>query len=341
MVLEPLSWRHVRHRVLRLHAALRGPGLRAEREVRAPAGDLPPLPADREDLRALRERLLWSAGHEHAVGRGRGHVDGAHQLRRLLPRALRGHQLWGPYGCAAARDPGSRQLPGPHVPHVPLGLRLHGRLLRGRPGPARGQARGHRWHRSHGRAGDTPPWRGRRAAVRLPAHAIVGRHARQPRNDRGVRAPVSLQARLAEGAPGKLLLHDHDVEGCEGGPRQRWLDGHHQEHPGEVHHNIQTGAEGGRRQERTAHGRHHQGRPPCEPPGPVPADGEDTQARGDRCQGPGDGRGPEAVVRPVLQAAGLPRRLPGDLQPAQRHARAHRGPGRRCHHAPGHRCQRR
>ena len=45
-------------------------------------------------------------------------------------------------------------------------------------------------------------------------------------------------------------------------------------------------------------------------------------------EGPGDRREAEALVPPVLQAAVLPRRVPADLQPAQRDAGRHRRQGR-------------
>ena len=61
-------------------------------------------------------------------------------------------------------------------------------------------------------------------------------------------------------------------------------------------------------------------------------DGADPRPRRRDRAGPGDGRGAEAVVSPVLQAAVLPRRLPAHVQPTQRHARGHRRQGRRADH---------
>ena len=61
------------------------------------------------------------------VGRGRQAVDGHHRPRRPAGGALRRHlRRRAPQG-QAARHPRHRDLPGPLVPHEPLGLRLHGR----------------------------------------------------------------------------------------------------------------------------------------------------------------------------------------------------------------------
>ena len=49
-------------------------------------------------------------------------------------------------------------------------------------------------------------------------------------------------------------------------------------------------------------------------------DESDPRARGRHRQGHGDRRGAEALVSPVLQAPHLQRRVPADLQPAQREA---------------------
>ena len=61
-------------------------------------------------------------------------------------------------------------------------------------------------------------------------------------------------------------------------------------------------------------------------------DGADPRPRRRDRRGPGHRRGAEAVVPPVLQAAVLPRRVPADVQPPERHARRHRRQGRRAHH---------
>ena len=55
---------------------------------------------------------------------------------------------------------------------------------------------------------------------------------------------------------------------------------------------------------------------------------------------PGDGREPEGLVPPALQAAVLPRRVPAGLQRARRPPGRHRRPGRRAHHREGRRGRR-
>mmetsp|Transcript_28457 Transcript_28457/g.64550 ORF Transcript_28457/g.64550 Transcript_28457/m.64550 type:complete len:213 (-) Transcript_28457:1188-1826(-) len=174
VVLEPLPGCDVRHRGLRLHALVRGDGLCADREVRPPARDLQALTADRREARPLQQGLLRRDGHEHGVGRGLKHVDHPHQSRRQVPGTVRGGQLWGPHGRQVARSEGRRVLPGAHVPHIALGLFLHRRLLGGRPEQARGQEGRHHRHRRHSSAGHPPLGRGRQAAVRVPAHALIG-----------------------------------------------------------------------------------------------------------------------------------------------------------------------
>ena len=56
----------------------------------------------------------------------------------------------------------------------------------------------------------------------------------------------------------------------------------------------------------------------------LPEDGVDPRQSGVDRQRSGDGREAEAVVPPVLQAPLLPRRVPRDVQPTQRHVGRHR-----------------
>ena len=84
--------------------------------------------------------------------------------------------------------PGHRVVRGPLVPHQPLGLRVHRRRFERQPdGPAR-QARRHHRHRRDGGAVRAASRRGGRASLRLPAHAVVDRRARQPPDRPGVGA---------------------------------------------------------------------------------------------------------------------------------------------------------
>ena len=205
----------------------------------------------------------------------------------------------------AARHPRRRGLPGALVPHQPLGLRLHGRRLRGEPHEARRQARRHHRHGCHGRAGRAPR-RGRgRAALRVPAHAVVDRRPQQPPDRPGVGGLA--RARLAEAADGELqqprLRHPRAR-----GPRRRRVDRHHRQAaaahaPGR----RRDGVAGWRGQDRRARR--------------LRQDGADPRPRRHHRQRPEHGRGAEAVLPPVLQAAVLPRRVPRHVQPAERDAR--------------------
>jgi cyclohexanone monooxygenase len=84
----------------------------------------------------------------------------------------------------SSRASRARGLRRPLVPHQPLGLRLHRRRPRGRAdGQARRQAGGDHRHRRHVGAGGAPPRQGVRHPLRRPAHAELGRRARQPPTD--------------------------------------------------------------------------------------------------------------------------------------------------------------
>ena len=114
-------------------------------------------------------------------------LDRHHQPRRRYAGALRGHVQRPAEPAEAARHPRHRELQGPHLPHQPLGLRLHRR-------------RHHRetctsWPTSASAiigtgatAMQCVPHLGaiRQATLRLPAHAVVGRCARQPADRSGL-----------------------------------------------------------------------------------------------------------------------------------------------------------
>ena len=94
LVLEPLSGRAVRHRVVRLHAAARRDRAHADREVRARARDPRALPPHRQAVRPLRQRAVPHRGHRPRVGRRALPVDRPHEPRRRVHRAVRrdGHR---------------------------------------------------------------------------------------------------------------------------------------------------------------------------------------------------------------------------------------------------------
>ncbi len=100
--------------------------------------------------------------------------------RRRLHRTVHrpGHRA---AACAqAAGHPRLARLPGPCLPHQPLGLRLHRRLTRWRDdAPAGRQARGHHRHRRHRGAGRAAPGARCQGAVRGSAHTKLGGRARQ------------------------------------------------------------------------------------------------------------------------------------------------------------------
>ncbi len=205
LVLEPLSRRAVRHRVDGVPAAARGNRAHADREVRARAGDPRALPTHRQAVRPLRRRAVPHRGDRSGLGRGAVAVDRAHQPGRRVHRPVRrdGHR---PAARAqAARHSGYRVVRRPLVPHQPLGLRLHRRRPdRRADDQARRQAgRDHRHRRDRGAVRAAPRSRLPRA-VRLPAHAVLGRRARQPADRPGLVRP-DRHARLAAALAGELL----------------------------------------------------------------------------------------------------------------------------------------
>ena len=90
----------------------------------------------------------------------------------------------------------------------------------------RRQARRHHRHRRHRGAVRPAPRRGGRAAVRVPAHAVVDRRARQPADRSGVGGEP--RAGLAAAADGQLQ-HARLRRLRAGGPGQRRLDRHHRQ----------------------------------------------------------------------------------------------------------------
>ena len=115
-------------------------------------------------------------------------------------RAVRRHGQRPAAPAEAARHPRHRDVRGPHLPHQPLGLRLHRRRPDGRAVDRLADKRvgiiG-----TGATAVQCVPHLGaaRRAAVRLPAHAVVGRRARQPPDRPGVVADRSSPAGSSAG----------------------------------------------------------------------------------------------------------------------------------------------
>ena len=182
LVLEPLSRRAVRHGGVHLPAAARGDRPHAEREVHARARDPRALPAHRQALRPVRQRLSGHRGHRGRVGRRRR--------------------------TAGSSAPTAATRCGPSTSRMGTGP-LHRPKLPGIPGIE--TFAGHSFHTSRWdyayTGGDRPArrWigladkrvgiigtgatsvqciphlaRSRRRAVRVPAHAVVDRHPQQP-----------------------------------------------------------------------------------------------------------------------------------------------------------------
>ncbi len=196
VVLEPVSGRDVRHRGDGLSAAARGDRQHAVGEVRPRARDLRPLPSHRHDLRPPSQRPVLDLGDRAGVGRGDGALDHPNRPRRRHPRPVRRHGHRPAQPAQAARHPGDRDLRRSLLPHQPVGLRLHRRRLDrcADDEPGRQAGRDHR-HRGHRRPVHPAPGPGRAGALRVPAHAFVGRRPQQPPDRSGlVRRP---RARVA------------------------------------------------------------------------------------------------------------------------------------------------
>ena len=179
LVLEPLPRARVRHRVVRLPAAARRARLHAGREVQPRPGDLRALPGDREAVRPVPRRVLPDLGHRDPLGRRRVALDRVHRSRRRDPRALRRALERVPAQAEAAGRARNRDVPRPRVPHLPLGLRLHRRRRERQPDQPARQARRHHRHGRHRGAVHPAPRRVGGASLRVPAHAVVDRRARQ------------------------------------------------------------------------------------------------------------------------------------------------------------------
>ena len=136
------------------------------------------------------------------VGRRRVALDHRHQPRRRHARAVRRHRRRAAAPAEAAGHPRHRGLRGPQLPHEPVGLRLHRRRHDRRARRPSRQAGGHHRHRRHRGAGGALPRRGVRAALRVPAHAVVDRRARQPPHRPRVGGVAA--ARLADRADRQL-----------------------------------------------------------------------------------------------------------------------------------------
>ena len=264
--------------------------------------------ASREHFGLYDDALLADRGHRADVGRGRAALGGHHQPRRRDSRARSWSWRNGPLQPAeAARHPRHQGLQGPHLPHQPLGLSLHRRRLRRRPHGPRRQARRHHRHRRHGRPVRAAPGRVGEGALRLPAHALVRstcatmprptRHGRRRSSRAGSGGGMdNFNILVAGGDQEEDLVHDG------------WTD---------IFRKL-TGTAAKKTRRKLGRRLDNVSAPRLMQLADYQEDEAGARAGGRDRQGPGDRRGAQALVPPVLQAAVLPRRVPADLQPAER-----------------------
>ena len=144
------------------------------------------------------------------------------------------------------------------------------------------------------------------AALRLPAHAVVGRRAQQPPTDPDWAAIARARLAAASGMDNFNILVSRRRPADEDLVNDGWTDifrnltGTSPSRPRKLGRRL-TPQERGELMELADYQKMNQVR---------------ARVDDDR-RGPGDRRGAEALVPPVLQAAVLPRRVPADLQPAR------------------------
>ena len=225
-------------------------------------------------------------------------LDHRHQPRRRDPGAIRLDGQRVPAEAETARHRRDHGLPRARLPHQPLGLRLHRR----RPGQPGGQAgRDHRYRRDRHPV-RAAPRRGRWASCssssaprRRSTCAATGRPTRS--------GSAAVEAGLAA-PPHRELPDPHRGRRSRRGPGRRRLDEHRQETVRDAA--TQRRRNGGRRP--FARSRNRRLRQDGGDPGPRRRDRDRPRHR----------RGAQTLVRLLLQATVLPRRIPADVQPRQR-----------------------
>ena len=218
LVLEPLSRRAVRHRELLLPAAA-GRDWATCRRRSTPSRRRSSSTAQRIGRRlststtvACFQTRVTELRWDEAIKRWHRQ----HQPRRRHQGALRDHGDRAGQPAEAARHSRHRGLRGPHLPHQPLGLRLHRRRHQRQPdklADKRVAIIG-----TGATAIQCVPYVGavRRAPLRLPAHALVRRPARQQADRSGLGGDP--EARLAARAARELRRHRHRA----GRSRRTW-----------------------------------------------------------------------------------------------------------------------
>ena len=232
LVLEPLSRRPMRRRVLRLPPPARGDGVRPVGEVRPRARDPRALSPHRHAFRPVLPRLPLHRGHRDRVGRGPR--AGGRSAPIAATSCRRVSSSWGTGRCTAPScraSPASRtSVATPSTPAAGTTAYTGGDSNGGLTGLSDKRVGDHRDGRD-GRAGCPSRRRRRGRALCLPAHALLHRRPRQPAH-----RPV-LGGRphpgLAEGARGEL--HDpHLRRDRRTGPGHGRMDRHHRQTPHEV-----------------------------------------------------------------------------------------------------------
>ena len=181
LVLEPLSRRAVRHRSLHLPAAAGRDSATCRRRSTPTAPRSSSTASASASTSASTTTPVPDRGRPRCAGTRRRALARRDQPRRRHPRAVRRHGAAARCTGQAARHPRHRRLQGPQLPHQPLGLRLH-RRRHERADSTSSATSASAIIGTGATAIQCVPHLGRvgQAALRLPAHAVGGRRARQP-----------------------------------------------------------------------------------------------------------------------------------------------------------------
>ena len=207
---------------------------------------------------------------------------------RSDPRSLRVHGQRPLFEAEATGHPGRGRLRRAHLPHEPLGLRVHRRRHERRADEARGQARRCDRNGRHRDPVRSASGARRAAGLRLPAHAL---HRRLPRERaHACRLRRGARARLATAAD-EQLQHPHERRRPAGRPGRGPVD-RADDRPVRGDRRAPEPGRAAARRFRPARRTHR-----------LQEDG--ARARADRRsrRGPGDRRGTQALVPLPLQAA--------------------------------------
>ncbi len=157
--------------------------------------------------------------------RGRVPLDRHHQPRRPDARALRGDVQRAAEPAEAARHPRHRQLQGPHLPHQPLGLRLHRRRHHRQSAQARPTSA------SRSSAPARPPSNACRISAKYAKHLYVFQRTPSSVDVRGNRPTDPEWVKTLQPGWQKHRMENFNMlvsGGCQAErPGQRRMDRHH------------------------------------------------------------------------------------------------------------------